>query len=119
MLTLRYLANPGPRALPWVCLMIVSATAAHAMQVGVESNSATAGAVDARPAPVRFAANPAEHSVVVLISFVDAGGNREELACTTTDNRVSTDSQFLTLEVVHDVVANLCDSVYMYVDRTS
>ncbi|MBV9328499.1 MAG: hypothetical protein JO352_32695 [Chloroflexi bacterium] len=52
-----------------------------------------------------------DRSIVVLVSYVDARGNPAELRCSTTADRVSTDSLFLNLEDVHEVVANLCNAI--------
>ena len=51
-------------------------------------------------------------SVVVLVSFVDASGNREQFRCSTRADRISTDSLFLKLEDVPAVLARLCDAVW-------
>jgi hypothetical protein len=107
-----HLVNAGRHALPWLVLMLVSASGALAMQVGVESYSATDDALGSRPAST-IAPDPADQdrSVVVLVSLVDASGNQEQLRCSTTADRISTDSLFLQLADVPAGLATLCDAV--------
>jgi hypothetical protein len=103
------LVKAGRGALPWVGLMIVSASAAHAMQVAVESVSDKVefAAPSSRPAEVRSAP---PRRVAVRISFVDARGNQQELECTTTADRVTSDSLYVYLDDVRDVESELCES---------
>ncbi|MBV9602933.1 MAG: hypothetical protein JOZ87_39640 [Chloroflexi bacterium] len=53
-----------------------------------------------------------DRSIVVLVSYVDARGNQAEFRCSTTADRVTTDSLFLNLEDIREVVANLCDAIW-------
>jgi hypothetical protein len=92
--------------------MILSATASYGMQAGVESTSATLDGVRAWTAPTSLeaATTAPARSVVVVISFVDASGNREQLGRMTTAERVSANCLLVNLEDVHAVVAEICDS---------
>ena len=86
------------------------AVLAHAMQLGVESISAAADEMDGRTAPSSRAASALKtspRSVLLVISFVDASGNRSQLECTTAADRISTDSPFLNLEDVRAAVSEL------------
>ena len=110
---LAHLANTGRFALPWLLLMLVSAASARAMQASVESVGTSIQALDPRSAPSSRAAGPViqDRSVVVLVSFSDAPGNQTEFRCSTTADRVTTDSLSLHLEDVAAVVPDLCDAV--------
>jgi hypothetical protein len=102
------LARTARAVLPWLGLMAVSATVAHAMQVGVESISVT---VDTPSTSSRFAEVSARRPqrIVVVISFVDASGNDQQLECTTTADRVASDTLFVYLDDVRAVQAELCE----------
>jgi hypothetical protein len=54
----------------------------------------------------------ADRRIVVLVSYVDARGNHAEFRCSTTADRVTTDSLLLNLEDVREVAANLCDAIW-------
>ena len=108
------LASALRSALPWLLLMLVSATGARAMQVGVESIGTSVEPLGSRSAPMSTAAGPPveDRSTVVLVSYVDARGNQAEFHCSTTADRVTADSLFLNLEDVSEVVPNLCDAIW-------
>jgi len=85
------------------------------MQASVESVGTSIQALDPRSAPSIRAARPVpviqDGSVVVLVSFSDARGNQTEFRCSTTADRVTTDSLSLHFEDVAAVVPDLCDAV--------
>ena len=87
-------------ALPWLCLMMISLTAARAMELGVASISATV----TDPLP------PDSISVVVL-KFVNAKGSPQQLGCVMASPRVLSPTLLVNREDVDAVVRELCDSV--------
>jgi hypothetical protein len=86
--------------MPWLCLLALTSTVAHAMQVGVD----TMPSASAAPPPTTSAS-----SVVVIISSWDAVDHLYvQTACVTSADRVSTDELLLNAADVHDVSAALC-----------
>jgi hypothetical protein len=108
-----HLVRAGRLALPWLILMVASTTGARAMYVGMESLAPSVEMPDTRSAPISSASERVRESrsVIVLVSFVDASGNREEFRCSTTADRVTTDSMLVNLEDVATVAANVCDAM--------
>lgn len=103
--------NACRRAVPWLILMILSATGARFMQIGVESTADRIHESGTTTASNRFAGNLADpwRRVMLVVSFVDPSGSREQVRCVSTDDRVPTDSLFLDVDDVQAVVAELCE----------
>lgn len=91
------LARP---VMPWLCLLVLTSTVAHAMQVSVDvMPSATVAAPPTTSA----------RSVVVIISSWDAVDHvYAQTACVTSADRVSTDELLLNAEDIHNVSVDLC-----------
>jgi hypothetical protein len=96
----RLTASLARRVMPWLCLLALTSTVAHAMQVSVDViPSAT---IAAPP-------TPSARSVVVIISSWDAVDHLYvQTACATSADRVSTDELLLNAEDIHNVSADLC-----------
>jgi hypothetical protein len=81
--------------------MMISLTAAHAMELGVES----VGAAVTEPAPAP------RSSTVVVLRFADANGSPQQLDCVMASPRVLSPSLLVNREDVDEVVRELCASV--------
>jgi hypothetical protein len=92
---LRRLLHAVLQALPWLGLMLMSASAARGLQVSLESMGGSASST----MPRRF----------IVVSVVDAGGVVAQFECLTGPNEVPPTSLVLSRADTPEVLAELCE----------